>query len=67
MKSVLLLAGAMLSGEPLAVAAAGEACADALVAVHLARWLCESLGTDRRERLDGMAALSLREQLRGLG
>lgn len=66
-ESALLMAGAMLNGDPLAVTAAGEAGADALVAVHLARWLCESLGTDRRERLEGMSALSLREQMRGLG
>ncbi len=65
--SALLLAGAMLQGEPLAVTGMYEAAADGQVAVVLARWLCESFGEGQQQRLDGMAALSLREQLRGLG
>jgi len=64
--SALLLAGAMLQGERLAVTGMHEAAADGQVAVLLARWLLEALGEDRQQRLDGMAALSLREQLRGI-
>lgn len=65
--SALLLVGAMLQGEPQVADAVHEAASDALVAVHLARWLCEAFGEDPQQRLDGMAALSLREQMRQLG
>lgn len=64
--SALLLAGAMLQGEPLAVTGMHEAAADGQVAVLLARWLCESFGEGQQRRLDGLAELSLREQLRSL-
>lgn len=62
--SALLLAGAMLQGERLAVTGMHEAAADGQVAVLLARWLCESFGEGQQQRLDGLAALSLREQMR---